>query len=77
MNDLNLYQKDSVLVPIAKVATYGMGKVPMYPESELQQLQQMKQILQRSAKYVAICAAMLTTAHSPIQVHAQWTLQIH
>ncbi len=30
-------------MPIAKVATYGMGKVAMYPESELRQLQQMKQ----------------------------------
>lgn len=30
-------------MPIAKVATYGMGKVAMYPSSELRQLQQMKQ----------------------------------
>jgi len=36
-------KKDSVLVPIAKVATYAMGKVAMYPQSELRQLQQMKQ----------------------------------
>lgn len=37
-------KKGSVLVSLAKVEIYALGKVAMYPKEELRQLQQMKQI---------------------------------
>jgi len=36
-------KQGSVLVPIAKVAIYAMGKVKKHPEEELRQLQELKQ----------------------------------
>lgn len=36
-------RKGLVLIPIAKVAIYAMGKVEMYPKQELRQLQELKQ----------------------------------
>jgi len=33
----------SVLVPIAKISIYAMGKVPIYPKQELSELQSFKQ----------------------------------
>lgn len=36
-------KKASVLVPINKISIYAMGKVAMYPQEELRQLQKMKQ----------------------------------
>ena len=37
-------KKGYVLVPIDKISIYAMGKVAIYPQAELRQLQQMKQI---------------------------------
>jgi hypothetical protein len=36
-------KKGSVKVPVDKINIYCMGKVPMYPKEELQQLQRLKQ----------------------------------
>jgi Domain of unknown function (DUF4157) len=40
---ISCVQKASVKVPIDKVNIYCMGKVPMYPKEELQELQRLKQ----------------------------------
>ncbi len=40
---ISCVQKDSVKISIDKVNIYCMGKVPMYPKEELQQLQRLKQ----------------------------------
>ncbi|BDA72987.1 hypothetical protein CAL7716_071530 [Calothrix sp. PCC 7716] len=55
-------QKGSVKVAIDKANIYCMGKVPMYPQEELQQLQRFKQsnryrstskIIRRNSTYIS------------------------